>query len=98
LTGFVEFGSKLRTQAATHTGEITGAMDPGLRDRVAAMASTEQSAQLVEAVLVDRVLDAYVEWRERAGETRAAYRDWSEMTGSAWPAAYAAYVAATDRE
>ena len=48
--------------------------------------------------LVDDVIDSYVMWREEASAVRAAYDGWMLADRDRSTIAFAAYVAALDRE
>jgi hypothetical protein len=48
--------------------------------------------------VIDDVMDAYVEWREESAEVEHAYRRWSVAKPPDGALAFAAYVAALDRE
>jgi hypothetical protein len=51
-----------------------------------------------EARLVDRMIGAYVDWREACGLVHDAYRAWAGATGSGARAAFWRYTAALDAE
>jgi hypothetical protein len=57
-----------------------------------------QRASLVESALVDAAVDCYVDWREESAAVRRAYRGWAAAERGHRPGAFAAYVAALDRE
>jgi hypothetical protein len=48
--------------------------------------------------VIDDVMDAYVEWREECAEVEYAYGRWSTAPPADAALAFAAYVAALDRE
>jgi hypothetical protein len=48
--------------------------------------------------LVDKMIDAYVGWREASDLVKDAYRYWGSATGSAASAAYGFYSTALDHE
>jgi hypothetical protein len=48
--------------------------------------------------LIDEAADAYFEWREQSAAVEDAYRRWSIAASSETRVAFAAYVAALDRE
>jgi hypothetical protein len=48
--------------------------------------------------LIDTMMDLYCEWRTECKEVQAAYERVSRVQPSDRPAAFAAYVAALDRE
>ena len=48
--------------------------------------------------LIDDTVDAYLEWREHSAAVEDAYRRWTIATSSESRVAFAAYVAALDRE
>ncbi|HTE63569.1 MAG TPA: hypothetical protein VK631_24650 [Solirubrobacteraceae bacterium] len=48
--------------------------------------------------VIDDVMDAYVEWREECAEVEVAYLRWSIASPTDALLAFAAYVAALDRE
>jgi hypothetical protein len=48
--------------------------------------------------VIDDVMDAYVEWREESAEVEYAYHRWSVAPPPDAALAFAAYVAALDRE
>jgi hypothetical protein len=48
--------------------------------------------------LIDTMMDIYCEWRTECKEVQAAYERLSHAEPSDRPAAYAAYMAALDRE
>lgn len=48
--------------------------------------------------LVDKMIDAYVDWRETCGQVHHASCCWQRSTGHVAGASYAAYSAALDRE
>jgi hypothetical protein len=47
---------------------------------------------------VDELLDCYLSWREECHAVRLAYRRWTDSARAEDSLAYAAYVAALDRE
>ena len=47
---------------------------------------------------VDELMDAYLEWCEESGAVAFAYRRWSSAPTEDAAGAFAAYVAALDRE
>jgi hypothetical protein len=51
-----------------------------------------------EGILLDHLLDAYVNWRESAGAVADAYDRWSLTSGRERTLCFAAYAAALDRE
>ena len=48
--------------------------------------------------LIDDAVDAYLEWREQSAAVHAAYRRWTTAAAGDARVAFAAYVAALDRE
>jgi hypothetical protein len=48
--------------------------------------------------LVDKMIDAYVDWREASDLVNDAYRYWGSATGSAAGAAFGFYSTALDHE
>jgi hypothetical protein len=48
--------------------------------------------------LIDAVMDGYVTWREESVAVEASYQYWSRAPRDARASAFAAYVAALDRE
>ena len=48
--------------------------------------------------LVDRLLDAYISWREASLRVSDAYASWTSETGIRASVAFGAYMAALDRE
>jgi hypothetical protein len=48
--------------------------------------------------LMDRLMEAYLEWCEESGTVAFAYRRWSSAPPDDATVAFAAYVAALDRE
>jgi hypothetical protein len=48
--------------------------------------------------VIDDAMDAYVEWREESAQVESAYRRWATAEPSDAALAFAAYVAALDRE
>ena len=48
--------------------------------------------------LVDRLIDAYVSWREACHQVSGAYGSWPSETGLGATSAFARYMAALDRE
>jgi hypothetical protein len=48
--------------------------------------------------LLDRLVDAYVDWREACGRVNDAYRSWSSESSPRNKAAFGAYLAALDAE
>jgi hypothetical protein len=57
-----------------------------------------RDASFVENALVDAAVDCYVDWREESAAVRRAYRGWATAERPERPGAFAAYVAALDRE
>jgi hypothetical protein len=49
-------------------------------------------------IVTDDAMDAYVEWRQESAEVDSAYRRWSIAPPTDTALAFAAYVAALDRE
>jgi hypothetical protein len=49
-------------------------------------------------ILIDDAVDAYVDWREQSAAVEAAYRRWTVSERGESALAFAAYVAALDRE
>ena len=56
------------------------------------------ATSVVEVALIDAAVDSYVNWREESAAVRRAYRGWAAAERGQRPGAYAAYVAALDRE
>jgi hypothetical protein len=52
----------------------------------------------VDRQLVDRLVDAYVDWREECISVRDAYERWSRAAVRDRPIAFCAYRAALERE
>ena len=48
--------------------------------------------------LVDRLIEAYVDWREACARVDDAYRFWESETGAGGRVAFGLYVAALDAE
>jgi hypothetical protein len=48
--------------------------------------------------LIDDVMDAYIAWREESAAVDAAYARWTAAPTADNACAYAAYIAAVDRE
>ncbi len=48
--------------------------------------------------MIDRLLEFYCEWREECAEVHAAYERFSNAVAADRALAYAAYIAALDRE
>ena len=48
--------------------------------------------------LIDDAVDAYLEWREQSAAVQDAYRRWTTAAPGDTRVAFAAYVAALDRE
>ena len=48
--------------------------------------------------LVDRMIDLYCDWRSESAAVEAAYQRFSDAAGSERAVAFAAYMAALDRE
>ena len=48
--------------------------------------------------LVDRLIDAYVSWREACLQVSDAYRSWATETGIGATVAFGRYMTALDRE
>lgn len=51
-----------------------------------------------DSQLVDALVDGYVSWREESDAVGESYRTWTRAVGDERRLAYAAYVAALDRE
>jgi hypothetical protein len=58
----------------------------------------ERPGSFVEHTLIDAAVDSYVDWREESAAVRRAYRRWAGAARRDRPGAFAAYVAALDRE
>lgn len=54
--------------------------------------------KLSQKKLVDRLVDAYVSWREACLRVSDAYRSWGSGTGQAATPAFGSYMAALDQE
>jgi hypothetical protein len=52
----------------------------------------------IRDTVIDDVMDAYVDWRQESAEVESAYQRWSTAAPPDTALAYAAYVAALDRE
>ena len=52
----------------------------------------------IRDIVIDKAMDAYVEWREESAQVESAYRRWASAEPSDAALAFAAYVAALDRE
>jgi hypothetical protein len=52
----------------------------------------------IRDILTDDAMDAYDEWRHESEEVESAYRRWSTAPPTDAALAFAAYVAALDRE
>jgi hypothetical protein len=52
----------------------------------------------IRDIVIDEVMDAYVEWRQESAGVESAYERWSTAPPSDTALAFAAYVAALDRE
>jgi hypothetical protein len=48
--------------------------------------------------LVDELVEAYSDWRERCARVSDAYRSWASGTGACGRAAFGLYLAAVDAE
>jgi hypothetical protein len=55
-------------------------------------------SQTTDDSLIDDLMDAYVEWREESAAVESAYQRWSIVGSPDTASAFAAYVAALDRE
>jgi hypothetical protein len=53
---------------------------------------------LARTLLIDDLIDAYVDWREECEHVRESYDRWSRAFGANATRAFAAYTAALDRE
>jgi hypothetical protein len=62
------------------------------------MRAMERPGSMVEVALIDAAVDSYVDWREASGAARRAYGRWAGAERGDRPGAFAAYVAALDRE
>jgi hypothetical protein len=51
-----------------------------------------------ETRLVDRMISAYVDWREACRQVHDAYRSWASATGPRARVAFSRYTAALDAE
>ena len=58
----------------------------------------ERPGSFVEVALIDAAVDSYVDWREESAAVRRAYRRWAGAARRDRPGAFAAYMAALDRE
>jgi hypothetical protein len=58
----------------------------------------ERPGSFVEVALIDAAVDSYVDWREASAAARGAYGGWARAARGDRPGAFAAYVAALDRE
>jgi hypothetical protein len=56
------------------------------------------NASFTETALIAAVVDAYVDWREESTAVRHSYERWTDAAGEDRRGAFAAYVAALDRE
>jgi hypothetical protein len=54
--------------------------------------------KLINAAVIDDLIDAYVDWGEESVEVEYAYRRWSVTQSPDAALAFAAYAAALDRE
>jgi hypothetical protein len=54
--------------------------------------------RLTQKRMVDKMIDAYVDWREACHSVSNAYCRWGRATGPGAPAAFAWYSVALDRE
>ena len=54
--------------------------------------------KLSQKKLVDRLMDAYVSWREACLRVSDAYRSWGSGTGQGTTPAFGCYMAALDQE
>jgi hypothetical protein len=54
--------------------------------------------KLINATVIDDLIDAYVDWGEESAEVEYAYRRWSVTPSPGAALAFAAYAAALDRE
>ena len=54
--------------------------------------------KLTQKRLVDRLVDAYVSWREACIQVSDAYGSWASETGLGAASAFGRYMAALDRE
>ena len=57
-----------------------------------------RKASFFESALVDAAVDSYVDWREESAAVRHAYGGWAAAERRERPRAFAAYIAALDRE
>jgi hypothetical protein len=55
-------------------------------------------AKGIRDIVIDTVMDAYVQWRQESAEVESAYRRWTAASSPDTALAFAAYVAALDRE
>jgi hypothetical protein len=55
-------------------------------------------AQVGLSRLIDQMIDGYVSWREECAAVAASYENWSRSGRQDRSLAYAAYMAALDRE
>jgi hypothetical protein len=62
------------------------------------MARDDQDVALTRRRQVDKMMDAYVAWREASDLVNDAYRYWGSATGSAASAAFGFYSTALDHE
>jgi hypothetical protein len=60
--------------------------------------SKDLETKLSQKRLVDRLIEAYVSWREACLHVSDAYRSWASETGPAASSAFGRYMAALDRE
>lgn len=71
---------------------------PGRADDDRVSTSRLRSATWAEEVLLDDLLDGYVDWRESARAVADAYARWSFASGPERAIRFAAYAATLDQE
>ena len=57
-----------------------------------------ESSELLEPHVVDALVEGYVAWREESASASESYKSFSHASGRERGTAYAAYLAALDRE
>jgi hypothetical protein len=66
--------------------------------RLRATLRDTMSSRTRDHELIEAAMDAYVDWRQQSAGVYAAYRRWSVANSTDAALAFAAYVAALDRE
>ena len=69
-----------------------------LRKSVRSEGPRPESSELLAPQVVDALVEGYVAWREESASASESYKSFSRASGRDRSAAYAAYLAALDRE